>query len=118
MDTPFVSSEKVRQPISGYIMLVVALAILAFMIIFASQAASEEKAWVIIPGFLFLFVTKGLLVIPPNSGKLLLLFGAYRGSLRKSGLWWVNPFYQRMTISLRARNFESDKVKVNDKMGN
>jgi regulator of protease activity HflC (stomatin/prohibitin superfamily) len=74
--------------------------------------------WVVGLAVVLLFLAKGLLVIPPNSAKLLLLFGAYRGSIRKSGLCWVNPFYQRMTLSLRARNFESEKVKVNDKMGN
>jgi regulator of protease activity HflC (stomatin/prohibitin superfamily) len=47
-----------------------------------------------------------------------LLFGSYRGSIRQSGLFWVNPFYSRMTLSLRARNFESEQTKVNDKMGN
>ncbi|HXB91904.1 MAG TPA: SPFH domain-containing protein, partial [Puia sp.] len=49
---------------------------------------------------------------------LLLLFGAYRGSIKMSGLFWVNPFYSRTGLSLRARNFESEQVKVNDKMGN
>jgi regulator of protease activity HflC (stomatin/prohibitin superfamily) len=58
------------------------------------------------------------MVIPPNTAKVLMLFGAYRGSVRQSGLFWVNPFYGRLTLSLRARNFESEQLKVNDKMGN
>lgn len=118
MDTPTVRSEKIRQPFSGYFMLVVFLVLLAFLIVVGSQAKPDETGWVIGMAVVLLVVAKGLLVITPNTAKLLLLFGAYRGSIRKSGLCWVNPFYQRMTFSLRARNFESEKVKVNDKMGN
>jgi regulator of protease activity HflC (stomatin/prohibitin superfamily) len=88
------------------------------LLVVANHAQPQDMPWVIGLAVLMIFLAKGLLVIAPNSAKLLLLFGAYRGSIRKSGLWWVNPFYQRMTLSLRARNFESDKVKVNDKMGN
>jgi regulator of protease activity HflC (stomatin/prohibitin superfamily) len=118
MNTPFAPSERVRRPFSGYLMLIIILALLAFLIVFANRSDPQERGWIIGLSALLLFLAKGLLVIPPNNAKLLLLFGAYRGSIRKSGLFWVNPFYLRMTISLRARNFESDKVKVNDKMGN
>jgi len=64
------------------------------------------------------FLGKGLITINPNSAALMLLFGEYRGSLRESGLWWVNPFYRRVMVSVRARNFESEKEKVNDRLGN
>jgi len=67
---------------------------------------------------LFLFTVKGLLVISPNSSKVFLLFGEYVGSIKQNGMFWVNPFYSRITLSLCARNFESEKIKVNDKMGN
>lgn len=118
MDTPSTPVEKVRQPLSGYFIVVILLGLLAALILVANHARPEDMPWVVGLGSLMLFLAKGLVVIAPNSAKLLLLFGAYRGSIRKSGLWWVNPFFQRMTISLRARNFESEKVKVNDKMGN
>ncbi|HTR28539.1 MAG TPA: SPFH domain-containing protein [Puia sp.] len=118
MDNSLAPVERVRQPFSGYFILVIILALLAILIYIASLNQPANSPWLAVMGFLLLFLAKGLLVIPPNNAKLLLLFGAYRGSIRKSGLWWVNPFYQRMTLSLRARNFESDKVKVNDKMGN
>jgi hypothetical protein len=52
-----------------------------------------------------------MVVIAPNSSKVFLLFGAYRGSARESGLFWVNPLYTRMTLSLKVRNFESEKIK-------
>jgi regulator of protease activity HflC (stomatin/prohibitin superfamily) len=66
----------------------------------------------------FVFVTKGLIVISPNNSAVLLLFGAYQGSVKQNGIYWVNPFFLKRSLSLRARNFESEKIKVNDKMGN
>ena len=61
---------------------------------------------------------KGLLVVQPNQGKALLLFGRYSGTVRASGLWWVNPFFTARAISLRVRNFETTKLKVNDHNSN
>lgn len=66
----------------------------------------------------FLLLAKGLVIISPNNAKILLLFGEYKGSIKQNGLFWVNPFLSRNTLSLRAGNFESEKIKVNDKMGN
>ena len=66
----------------------------------------------------FIIISKGLVIINPNFGAILLLFGQYEGSIKESGLFWINPLYKRISVSLRARNFESDKVKVDDKMGN
>jgi regulator of protease activity HflC (stomatin/prohibitin superfamily) len=117
MNTPTGGTEKVRQPLSGYPMLLVILFLL-MAIIFIGTNRPGQPGWPIALTVALIFLAKGLLVIPPNDAKLLLLFGAYRGSIRRSGLFWVNPFYQRLTLSLRARNFESEKVKVNDKMGN
>jgi regulator of protease activity HflC (stomatin/prohibitin superfamily) len=116
MDTPVVASERIKKPLSGYFMLIIMLLLAIAAILSASIAAGPVLT--IISVVAFLFVTKGFLVNSPNSAKLLLLFGTYQFTLRGSGLFWVNPFYQRMTRSLRARNFESEKVKVNDKMGN
>jgi hypothetical protein len=48
----------------------------------------------------------------------MILFGAYKGTIRENGFFWVNPFYVKKIISLRARNFDSDPIKVNDKLGN
>ena len=61
----------------------------------------------------------GFFSLQPNEARVLILFGAYKGTVRKSGFHWVNPFYSRGSkISLRAYNFNSDKIKVNDKRGN
>ncbi|MFZ1993997.1 MAG: SPFH domain-containing protein, partial [Solirubrobacteraceae bacterium] len=59
-------------------------------------------------------------VVAPNESRVLILFGRYIGTLRDAGLWWVNPFtaFSRETISLRVRNFQSDRIKVNDSSGN
>ncbi len=65
-----------------------------------------------------LIVVKGLVLVNPNSSKVLLFFGKYVGTIKKNGLYWTNPFYTRRTISLRASNFDSERVKVNDKLGN
>lgn len=54
----------------------------------------------------------------PNRSVVLLLFGVYKGTVKQNGFFWVNPFFGKKTISLRARNFDSEKIKVNDKVGN
>ena len=60
----------------------------------------------------------GFFIVNPNNSVVLLLFGDYKGSVKKNGFHWVNPLYSKKSISLRARNFDSDKIKVNDKVGN
>jgi regulator of protease activity HflC (stomatin/prohibitin superfamily) len=60
----------------------------------------------------------GLFTVSPNEAKVLQLFGNYKGTVREPGLRWVNPFYTKRGISLRIRNFESDRLKVNDLAGN
>ena len=64
------------------------------------------------------FLLIGLFVVHPNEGKVLTLFGRYVGTVREPGLWWVNPFIVRKAISLRVRNFETQKLKVNDSHSN
>ncbi len=60
----------------------------------------------------------GVFTVSPNQGRVLQLFGAYRGTAREPGLRWANPFYTKRVLSLRVRNFETAKLKVNDKRGN
>jgi len=67
---------------------------------------------------LSLFVLKGLFVVQPNQARVLQLFGAYRGTVRETGLRWTNPLYSRSRVSVRVRNFESEMLKVNDLEGN
>ncbi len=62
----------------------------------------------------------GFVVVQPNSSRVLILFGRYIGTIVDAGLWWVNPFtvFWRRTVSMRVRNFQSERIKVNDASGN
>lgn len=108
-------AEKIITPFNGY--LTVLLTILAALA--AIYGASTENIPLVICAIpIAIILGKGLTIVSPNSSKVLLLFGKYRGTVKQNGLFWVNPLYNRFTYSLRARNFESEKIKVNDKMGN
>src|SRR5688572_4744040 len=65
-----------------------------------------------------IFLTKGLFTVAPNQALVLQLFGRYSGSVRKAGLHWANPFFSKHEVSLRVRNFETARLKVNDHDGN
>jgi regulator of protease activity HflC (stomatin/prohibitin superfamily) len=67
---------------------------------------------------LIFFLLKGLFAVQPNLARVMQLFGHYAGTVREQGLRWTNPFYSRHAVSLRIRNFESGKLKVNDLDGN
>jgi regulator of protease activity HflC (stomatin/prohibitin superfamily) len=108
-------TEKIISPVNGYLVLLILLAIAA-LIIYGFSSGFFLLAIPLLP--VFILLSTGLIVISPNNSKVLLLFGDYKGSVKQNGLFWINPFYNRTTLSLRARNFESEKVKVNDKMGN
>ncbi|QNK61269.1 SPFH domain-containing protein [Pedobacter sp. PAMC26386] len=107
--------EKIVTPFNGYLvifLLIITAGLLAY-------AVSTEQVLLIITCIpVFIILSKGLIIVSPNSSKVLLLFGKYKGSIKQNGIFWINPFYTRHTYSLRARNFESEKIKVNDKMGN
>lgn len=64
------------------------------------------------------FLCKGFFQVQPNQGQVMLLFGRYAGTARETGLRWTNPFFTKRAVSLRVRNFESSKLKVNDADGN
>lgn len=64
------------------------------------------------------FVAAGFFTLQPNVSAVLLLFGAYKGTVREPGFRWANPLYQKLKVSLRARNLNGEKLKVNDKRGN
>lgn len=108
-------TEKIIAPLNGYLVVVVLLVLTAFMLYgFISNNMMLGFASFLI----FVVLIKGFIVISPNSSKVLLLFGEYKGSVKQSGFFWINPLYNWTSLSLRARNFESEKIKVNDKMGN
>lgn len=107
--------EQVLQPLSGKIALIIVV-VLIVGIVLGFLTENYILAGVLIPIALLLLI--GLNVISPNNSKVFLLFGEYKGSVKENGLFWMNPLYTRTTLSLKARNFESEKIKVNDKMGN
>ncbi len=107
--------EKIIKPVSGYIVLLILCIILITALYFFLNEKEAAGAPLIV---LFSFLSIGLTIVSPNNAKILLLFGEYKGSINQNGLYWVNPFFKKTTISLRARNFESEKIKVNDKLGN
>jgi len=108
-------TEKLITAINGYIIMVILLIVAA---IAAWGFINAQYILANLSLIVFLFLMAGLMVISPNSSKVLLLFGNYKGSIKENGLFWINPFYKRKCLSMRARNFESEKIKVNDKMGN
>ncbi len=107
--------EIVINATNGYLMFAVLLILIAAGVIFVLQALA-------IPGVLSfigaLFLMPGFFIINPNNSKVLLLFGAYSGTVKVNGFYWVLPFYSKNAISMKARNFESERIKVNDKLGN
>lgn len=108
-------TEKVLTPFNGYLVFIILLLSIALTLY---GFVSNNIILAVLSLIISVFLTKGFIVIGPNSSKVLLLFGDYKGSVKQSGLFWINPFYNRTSLSLRARNFESEKIKVNDKMGN
>lgn len=107
--------EKQHSALSGYMFLFLEL-ILLVIIIFGFMWGMIVPAVVLIP--VFILVAVGFTVVDPNQSCVMVLFGAYKGTIKTNGFYWVNPFYARKKISLRARNFDSEPIKVNDKLGN
>ena len=108
-------AEKEIQVSNGYTLLGV-LAVLTCMMILGIVFFRNPIFLVISPILIVLGV--GFFTVNPNSSKVMVLFGAYKGTVKENGFFWTNPFYTRQKISLRARNFDSERVKVNDKIGN
>jgi|SRR5579862_1870563 len=115
--------EKVVRGSSGWLMVTVLLAAaVAGVAVLVNSAAVQDSARLIVliaAGLVVdLICLFGLTVVNPNTAKVLLLFGGYQGTLKMPGFRWVHPFTVRRTVSLRVRNFESGKLKVNDHIGN
>ncbi len=85
------------------------------------QVGAGEAAWIVAMclGLAVLFVLWfGFFTLQPNEAAVLILFGEYKGTTRRSGFYWANPFYKKIKVSLRARNLNGEKLKVNDQRGN
>ncbi len=109
------TNEKSITPANGYFML-----FLFLVLLFGGIAAiiALKNPLFILAIVTALFLLPGFVLVNPNASRVLLLFGKYMGTIKKNGLFWVNPLYAKKKISLRARNFDSERLKVNDKLGN
>lgn len=114
--------EKEIRGWSGWLMLLLLLAVPFLVANELVQAAQARAGWWILLWILVLVADFigwfGLTVVNPNEARVITLFGVYQGTIKQSGFWWVNPLTVRRRISLRVRNFESAKLKVNDHDGN
>ena len=107
--------EKIIKPANGYLMLLVTLVLFFGSIFYAFNQENPLYLIVTVISFLGFF---GFILVNPNTSKVILLFGKYVGTVKDNGLYWANPFYTKKKISLRASNFDSERLKVNDKLGN
>lgn len=109
------TAEKTVVPMTGWVMLVVVLALLAGGIYSLVVSMFVVGAISIV---LFFILSFGFFTVQPNNAKVLVLFGKYIGSVVTDGFFWANPFFSKTHISLRLRNFNSEVLKVNDQRGN
>jgi regulator of protease activity HflC (stomatin/prohibitin superfamily) len=121
-----VTTEKERKSISGWLMLTILLIAgaalgLALREIVTSNpggpSAGEMTLWVIATG-LWSFMMGGFFTLQPNMAAVLTLFGKYTGTVKENGFHWANPMFKKSKLSLRARNLNNERIKVNDSRGN
>ena len=114
--------EKEFNGIAGLAMLLFWLFLFFISLVWVIRASRSGLPAGVLLAVLGVFVAivgcAGLFVVNPNEAKVLQLFGQYVGTARLPGLRWANPFYTKKKVSLRTRNFETGKLKVNDKSGN
>lgn len=112
--------EKVSSTSSGYMGVLVLVVLLGIgicgLVFFNEYIFNIVFSLLCIAGAVF--TSLGLIVVNPNESAVLVLFGDYKGTIKKNGFFWVNPFYIKKKISLRARNLNREPIKVNDKLGN
>ncbi len=108
-------AEKIIKPANGYLMLFIVLVLFFGGI---AMTIRQEEAGYLLATFIGFVGMFGFILVNPNTSKVILLFGKYVGTIKENGLYWANPLYRKKTVSLRASNFDSERLKVNDKLGN
>ena len=108
-------NEKNANAVSAYGVLLIVILLIASAVYLLVRT---EQPVFVLPAILGVLLAPGFVVVDPNESYVLLLFGKYKGTLLKNGFWWVNPLMRKKKISLRARNLNSEPIKVNDKIGN
>lgn len=116
------SKEIVRKPASGGVMLMMDLVLGLSGMALLIGGANTDMPLQILAGVLVLMLAAllavGFFIVQPNQATVLIFFGRYVGSVKQNGFYWVNPFTLKRRISLRARNMNGEKLKVNDRAGN
>jgi regulator of protease activity HflC (stomatin/prohibitin superfamily) len=107
--------EKVIKPVSGWFMLFISILLLGICIYFVTQKSILFAAFSLLAAAI---ASSGLKTVQPNLSRVFTLFGSYAGTIRESGFYYVNPFYQGITISQRVVTMDIPTLKVNDKQGN
>jgi regulator of protease activity HflC (stomatin/prohibitin superfamily) len=114
------SCERPASSLSGWLILPILLIVIVVSVLMLVGVRvpllKVASILVLVPAVVCLF--GGFFTLQPNEGAVLILFGSYRGTVRDSGFFFTNPFNKKLKISLRARNLNGDKLKVNDKRGN
>ena len=114
--------EIPRKATSGWFMLglLFLLTVLAVLVLIGAirQAAALRVILNVLGLIVLIILWTGFFTVQPNQGRVLQLFGRYIGTVRDPGLWWANPFFTKGHVSLRIRNFETPKLKVNDHRSN
>jgi regulator of protease activity HflC (stomatin/prohibitin superfamily) len=116
------SQEKAIRGFAGWAVVVILIGVLLAAGYGLVQSARAGEPLGVVFGALVLLLAggsfAGLTVVNPNEARVVTLFGVYKGSIKEAGFWWVNPLTSRRRLSLRVRNFESGRLKVNDHDGN
>jgi len=116
------NQERRVSASSGWLYLIINILMYVSAVVLLIAAGVKQVPLLAILGVFMVpssvLVSIGFFTLQPNEARVLILFGAYKGTVRDSGFFWANPFLKKEKISLRSRNLNGDKLKVNDKRGN
>jgi regulator of protease activity HflC (stomatin/prohibitin superfamily) len=107
--------QRPAAMVTGWLGVAVMLVCVAGMVV---AAENQAGAWIALPIVAFVLALSGLVIVPPGQSRVVQFFGSYVGTVRRSGLWWVLPLTAHRSVSVRVRNFETNRLKVNDADGN
>lgn len=114
--------EKNASKVNGFLILLFSLLLLAVDVYLLVNFIKLKIPLLLILFFIIftvmITILSGLIIVQPNESRVLIFFGKYIGTVRHSGFWWINPFTSKKHVTLRIRNFSSEKIKVNDLNGN
>ena len=109
--------EKRVFGVNGFPVLAIELALVGYLVVTAANGNLPGLLLRVVMIVVVVLLAPGFFTVQPNQARVLIFFGSYAGSARRAGFWWTNPFTSKRRVSLRVRNFNSDKLKVNDADG-